>query len=649
MGKSNRIRVNRVDTKLSAPKKKQKGMPSWAVSLLTIVITVAIVCSAVLLIMSSNGIFGRMKIAMQSEDYKINQNTFSYFFKSNYANFQNENKDYLSYYSLDTTKSLKDQEYGKSSTGMAYETYYLGEFDGTWYDYFMNQTKEQVKTTLIYCEAADALGIELEEGDFESIDASIQSIETTAAMYGTTLNAYLAMNYGAGVNVKDVRKGLELSALATKCSNVIAEQISDAVTDEMIKAEYDSNKVDYDLIDYMMYTVSVKYDDAVKAVLGSDYSENYELTAAQEDEVKEKYIELIADAEVTANKFAESETVEEFYTAVSEYVLSKEYDTAYDKVNFSDEEDPIPEPSEEDKATIKEKIIADVIIEVQKNRNDSSATASKKAVKDDDGVWTIYGIEIDTAYATEINTIYTNLYANFVKTDDSLTKEGVNFSDTNKFILGAFKDLVVADGESAEDIEKIEVGDTKVLFAGDEDLEEQADDYVMYEYFNANAYILTKAPYQNLDHAKDLSYILSTDKTVIENIIKALKELDAVDADAFAKIVEDEAFVSKAYHYTYEDYVEGTFGVAAFDNWIFKDGLKEGTFSDTVITMDESTENGTTSGTYCVGFFNKNGHEKWYVAAKNSVLNDSYEAKNTELTNAHTVEINEKVIAGIDA
>lgn len=648
MGKSNRIRVNRVGTKMSAPKKKQKGMPSWAVSLIAIAITVAIICSAVLLIMSSNGVFGRMKIAMQSEDYKVNKNTFSYFFMSNYANFQTEYKDYLSSFSLDTSKPLKDQVYGKNEGGYAYETYYLGSFEGTWYDYFMDQVKTQVKTTLIYCEAADDLGIELEAEDLESIDTNIQNIETTAAMYGTTLNSYLAMSYGAGVSVKDVRAGLELSALATKCSNYIAEQLSDAVTDEMIETEYDDNKVDYDLIDYMMYTVSVKYDDAVKAVLGDDYSDSYELTAEQETEVKEKYIELIAEAEITANKFAESESVEEFYSAVAEYVLSKEYDTAYDKVNFSDEEDPIPEPSDEDKAIIKDNIITDVIIEVQKNRDNSSATSSQKATKDDDGVWSIYGIEVDAAYATEINTIYTNLYANFVKTDDSITKEGVSFSDTNKFILGAFKDLVVEDGESDEEIEKIEVGGTKVLFAGDEDLEEQADDYVMYEYFNANAYILTKAPYQDVDHAKDFSYILSTEKATIESVIKALKELDTVDAGAFKEIAESEEFASKVYHYTYEDYTKGTFGVTAFDNWIFGDGLEAGTFSD-LITMDESTENGTTTGTYCVGFFNKDGHENWYVAARDAVLNDSYTEKNTELENAHAVEINDKVLSSIDA
>ena len=648
MGKSNRIRVNRVDTrKVATPKKKQKGVPGWVVTLLTVVITVAILCSAVLLIMSSNGVFGRMRVAMHTEDYKVNQNTFSYFFKSTYADFQTEYESYLNSFSLDTSKPLKDQTYGKADSGYAYETYYLGSFEGTWYDYFMEQTKSKVKTTLIYCEAADELGIELDDADMESIEANIAALETTASLYGTPLNTYIAATYGAGVSVKDIEKGLELSALATKCSEVVAKQVSDAITDEMIDDEYADNKVDYDLIDYLMYTVSVKYEDAVKEVLGDEYNENYTLTEDQEAEVKEKYIELIDEAEALAEEFAAIDDEVEFYSTIVNYMLSEAYDDAYEAVNFDDEVEPIPEPSAEDKETIKKKTITSIITAFNKNKDNEDFAASGDAFKNKEGDWVLYDIKVDGEYAAELNTIYKNLYGNFVKNEDTFTKEGVGFSDSNEFILGAFKDLVV-DGEENDEIEKIEVADTKILFAGDEDLEDQADDYVMAEYYNANVYMLTKAPYQDVDHAKDISYILSSDKAAIQTIIDALKELDGVDAEAFEAIIEDEELSEKAFHYTVEDYTKGTFGVAAFDNWLFKKGLEAGEFTDSVITMDESTDNGSTTGTYCVGFFNKDGNENWYVAAKDTVLNDTYTAKNTELEEAHAVEINDKVLARVD-
>ena len=83
MGKSNRIRVKRVDTKkMSAPKKKQQGMPGWAMSLIAVVVAVVILSAAVLTFMSTNGVFGRMQTAMESENYSINKNVFSYYFYS---------------------------------------------------------------------------------------------------------------------------------------------------------------------------------------------------------------------------------------------------------------------------------------------------------------------------------------------------------------------------------------------------------------------------------------------------------------------------------------------------------------------------------------------------------------------------------------
>ena len=406
-----------------------------------------------------------------------------------YSNFQTDYESYLSSFSLDTSKPLKDQVYGQSNGGYAYESYYLGSFEGTWYDYFMQQTTEQVKTTLLYCEAARALDVELDDEDYASIDSTIANLETTASLYGTTLNTYLASSYGAGVGVKDVKKALELSALATKCSELISEEVIEAVTEDMINDEYADNRVDYDLIDYLMYTVSVKYEDAVKAVLGDDYNENYELDEEQEAAVKAKYIELIDEAEALADEFAAIETEEEFYDTIVNYMLSKAYDEAYDKVDFADEADPIPEPSEADKKTVKEKTIASILAAFEANKDKDDATVSGDAKKNDDGKWMLYDIEVDAEYATELNTIYKNLYANFVTNEDTFTKEGVSFSDTNEFILGAFKDLLGSE-EETEEVDKVDVGGTKVLYAGDEDLADQDDDYVMYEYYNANVYML---------------------------------------------------------------------------------------------------------------------------------------------------------------
>ena len=129
-------------------------------------------------------------------------------------------------------------------------------------------------------------------------------------------------------------------------------------------------------------------------------------------------------------------------------------------------------------------------------------------------------------------------------------------------------------------------------------------------------------------------------------IIDALDAKDSVDLEIFESVAGE---FSDAVYQAYENYTKGTFGVAAFDNWLFAKDLAAGTYTDEYIVMEETTENGTTTGTYCVAFYDEDGHEKWFVAAKNTVLNDAFTEKNTELEDTYKVEFNDKVLASLGA
>jgi hypothetical protein len=110
MGKSNRIRNNRANEKLASSygikTKEKKGMPNWAMSLIAILITLAVILSVVFSLLSANGVFLRMQTAVSSENFKVNGNMMSYFFNLEYQNFQQEHANYLSNYSLDTSKPV---------------------------------------------------------------------------------------------------------------------------------------------------------------------------------------------------------------------------------------------------------------------------------------------------------------------------------------------------------------------------------------------------------------------------------------------------------------------------------------------------------------------------------------------------------------
>jgi hypothetical protein len=137
------------------------------------VITVAILASLAFSLLSSSGVFGRMRAAVKSDNYTVNQNMMSYFFYVTYQNFQTNQKSYMDYFSLDTSKSLKDQPFGGDPADTSktyYDTYMLGSFEGTWFDYFMEQTKNEVSSMLVYLEEADARGITLSDEEIDEIE-----------------------------------------------------------------------------------------------------------------------------------------------------------------------------------------------------------------------------------------------------------------------------------------------------------------------------------------------------------------------------------------------------------------------------------------------------------------------------------------------
>ena len=184
MGKSNRIRTQKANATLASvkPTKKSQGMPSWAINLITIAVTVVIFASVILSVLSSNGVFMRMQTAMKTENFKVNGNMMAYYFQTQYQNFVSENSSYLTYLGLNTGAPLKDQIYSTDTNGASI----------TWFDSLMDQTEAQVKELLVFCEEAHKRGIELDETDMANIDAEIEMYKLYAEVYGYTTNSYIS-------------------------------------------------------------------------------------------------------------------------------------------------------------------------------------------------------------------------------------------------------------------------------------------------------------------------------------------------------------------------------------------------------------------------------------------------------------------------
>ena len=233
------------------------------ITLICVIIAAVIVLSLVTYArLANSGILLRSKTAAESENYKVTGTMMAYYFSQNYQSYYS----YLSYLGVDTTQKLKDQ-------ACAYTT----EANGTWFDYFVAMTQDYATQILALCEGAKANGVELDDEDEAEIETSIQEIKTTASTYGYSFNQYLAALTGVGVNEKDVKKCMELAALASKYSTEYQNSLT--YTDDELESYYAANTDSFEGVDYYVYTIN-STDFMEKDTDGNPVGETDTATAA---------------------------------------------------------------------------------------------------------------------------------------------------------------------------------------------------------------------------------------------------------------------------------------------------------------------------------------------------------------------------------
>ena len=164
MGKGTRSRINRSDEVIKADGAKKKSDSTKKTTIIVAVLVAVFVAILIAAIVFNNtGVLVRARIVAKSDNYKVTGTMASYFFNAQYQSFLNQLGSYASYFGLDTGKPLRSQKC----------TMYEGA--DTWWDYFMNGTKEQIKEILALCETAKAEGISLDDKDKENIDDAIKS------------------------------------------------------------------------------------------------------------------------------------------------------------------------------------------------------------------------------------------------------------------------------------------------------------------------------------------------------------------------------------------------------------------------------------------------------------------------------------------
>ncbi len=264
----------------SKNKTAEAGKKNWLLIVVAALLALLLIGGIAYGVLDSTGALQRGRIAMETENFEVTNTMMTYYFRTQYNNFVNQYGQYLSYFGLDTSKSLKSQYYDTAKTT-------------TWFAYFMDSAVSQAEETLALCEQAKKNNLSLDDEDKKDIDDAIETLKAYAKMYGMSANEYVSAMYGSGVKVKDVRACFELSQLASKQAKIMEDSY---VYDEAARSAYaEEHKSDFYSAEYLTYSFTAEYDtdadDAAK-------------TAAKEA------------AKALADALAEKTTEETFWQAI---------------------------------------------------------------------------------------------------------------------------------------------------------------------------------------------------------------------------------------------------------------------------------------------------------------------------------------------
>ena len=229
--------------------------------LYAVIAAVVVVLVAALLIWDS-GVFQRHMAAYEVNGQSFTVTDIDYYFYNEY----NSVYSYASYYGLDTSVSLKEQEISDGQT---------------WYDYLLENALTSLDEVGALLSAAQEEGYTISDEAQENVDAAMDTLRSTAESYGVTVGNYLSSVYGRFMTTSAYEKALTQQYLAQDYAQHLQESFD--ISEEDMDAYYEENAATLDNFEYEAYLVTIdlaaEYDDEGNQL---DYDPD-ELAAAQEE------------------------------------------------------------------------------------------------------------------------------------------------------------------------------------------------------------------------------------------------------------------------------------------------------------------------------------------------------------------------------
>ena len=242
-----------------------------------LLVAIAFVVVGILSLVWKSGITERNVTAVTIDGENYTAAETQYYYINNYQSFVSNYYYYLSYFGLDTSKSLKEQECAMTDDG------------STWYDYFLNQATQQMAAIQSLGKAAKEAGMSWDESMQADYDAAMESLQSSTDSYnsskGTSLSTkdYLQLIYGKLVNMSTYQKLVKNAILAQHYVNDYQDSLT--YTADQLDAEYAANPNNYDYVNYEMISISGKAASTTDAD-GNTVDPTEEETAAALEEAK---------------------------------------------------------------------------------------------------------------------------------------------------------------------------------------------------------------------------------------------------------------------------------------------------------------------------------------------------------------------------
>lgn len=584
----------------------QKTAKDKAVAITCIVLAILIVGVIAVSVLNEFAVFDRMNTVVQSGDVKVNKTMMSFFLSDTIMNWYSNYGGYSSLFSVDLTSDLRSQQYG-----VGYESMFLGEFSGSWYDYFLNQTLETVKMYVVYADAAQAAGLSLTEQDKADIDATIESIKTSLKAN----NSSFADQYGKGVSEGDVRDCYELIYLASAFAEYKQDQLESALDkdDTALYSYVDTHKEEFYSAKCLKYSATIKEQSFSNS---EAYQKQVDIKKALAEKMlaaktPAEFIDLMEGKTTTATTEAATEAATEATAA------AKSGTEAETTASTSTETTTT--------TTATETLSPEEALESKKDK---------------------YSVEIE--YSTGTGELEEWLFGSEWASEGEIKYIEVTGSEaatTTKATTTTEKETKTEKETSTEtETSKAKAGEESTTAAATTEKETSTETTKKtYKTYTIEVYYVLESCDLDKDFTHNFAYLVVDDEAVAKAFLEEFKNLEKKTIDSFYELAE------KKHDSTHgdgeHDHSEKTFEFnkaekqpgGAFNStynalnvWLEDDERKAGDISE-IITVSTTDSNNKTVKTYAVVFFEKDlsadaeKGQAWYVNAYASTVSYQFE------------------------